>query len=116
MYLVLAIVLNIVIPGYKDITLHIFFLVLFLVIKSAFRYMVLSGICMDRLLAAYEMFSPAQPIRFIVLLYPPQTVFVGGYSLREGILFSRCPTERTNDRPTERVSVTFCFLNNFKNH
>ena len=23
---------------------------------------------------------------------------------------------RPNDRPTERVSVTFCFLNNFKNH
>ena len=36
-----------VIPGYKDITVHIVFLVL-LVIKSAFRYMVLSGICMDR--------------------------------------------------------------------
>ena len=27
--------------------------------------------------------------------------------LWEGILFSR---------PTDRVSVTFCFLNNFKNH
>ena len=46
------------------------------------------------------------------LLYPPQTVFVGGYTvftlsyytprklcLWEGILFSRCPTERTTVRP-----------------
>ena len=31
----------------------------------------------------------------------------GGY-----ILFSRCPSERTN----ESVSVTFCFLNILKNH
>ena len=42
-------------------------------------------------------------------LYPPQTVFVGGYTV-----FTL--SDRTNDRPTERVSVTFCFLNNFKNH
>ena len=47
MYLLLAFVHNIVIPGYKDITLNILFLVL-LIISSAFRYMVLSGICMDR--------------------------------------------------------------------
>ena len=45
-YLLLANVHNIIIPGYKDITLHIFSLVL-LVIKSAFWYMVFSGICMD---------------------------------------------------------------------
>ena len=32
--------------------------------------------------------------------------------LWEGILFSRCPSVRTS----ECVSVTFCFLNNFKNH
>ena len=38
-------------------------------------------------------------------LYPPQTVFVGGYTV-----FT------LSDRPTVRVSVTFCFLNNFKNH
>ena len=37
---------------------------------------------------------------FQSLLYPPQTVFVGG------ILFSRCPSVRP--------SVTFCFLNHFK--
>ena len=43
------------------------------------------------------------------LLYPPQTVFVGGYTV-----FTL--SDRPNDRPTERVSVTFCFLNNFKNH
>ena len=43
------------------------------------------------------------------LIIPPQTVFVGGYTV-----FTL--SDRTNDRPTERVSVTFCFLNNFKNH
>ena len=32
--------------------------------------------------------------------------------LWEGILFSRCPSERTN----ESVSVTFCFLNILKSH
>ena len=42
------------------------------------------------------------------LFIPPQTVFVGGYQFAGGILFSRCPTVR--------VSVTFCFHNNFKNH
>ena len=39
------------------------------------------------------------------LLYPLQTVFVGGYTV-----FT------LSDRSTDRVSVTFCFLNNFKNH
>ena len=32
--------------------------------------------------------------------------------LWEGILFSRCPSERTN----ESVSVTFCFFNILKSH
>ena len=41
-----------------------------------------------------------------VLLYPPQTLFVGG------ILFSRCPSVR----PSVRPSVTLCFLNNSKSH
>ena len=36
-------------------------------------------------------------------LYPPQTVFVGGYT----VFTSVRPNERTN----ESVSVTFCFLN-----
>ena len=36
--------------------------------------------------------------------------------LWEGILFSRCPKVRPSDRPTDRVSETFCFFNNFKNH
>ena len=36
------------------------------------------------------------------LLYPPQTLFVGG------ILFSRCPSVRP--------SVTLCFLNILKSH
>ena len=44
-----------------------------------------------------------------LFLYPPQTVFVGGYTVFR-------LSDRPNDRPTERVSVTFCFLNNFKNH
>ena len=43
-YLLLAIVHNIVLPGYKDITLHIFFLVLFgnekcFPVYGAFRYL-----------------------------------------------------------------------------
>ena len=41
-----------------------------------------------------------------LLLYPPQTLFVGG------ILFSRCPSVRLSVRP----SVTLCFLNNSKSH
>ena len=36
--------------------------------------------------------------------------------LWESILFSRCPNVRPSIRPTDRVSVTFCFFNNFKNH
>ena len=43
------------------------------------------------------------------LLYPPQTMFVGGYTV---FTLSERPTERTS----ERVSVTFCFLNILKNH
>ena len=38
-------------------------------------------------------------------LYPPQTVFVGGYTV-----FT------LSESPTDRVSETFCFFNNFKNH
>ena len=38
------------------------------------------------------------------LLYPPQTVFVGGYTV---FTLSVRPNQRTN----ESVSVTFCFLN-----
>ena len=48
------------------------------------------------------------------LLYPPQTLFVGG------ILFSRCPCVRPCVRPcvcpSVRPSVTLCFLNNSKSH
>ena len=36
--------------------------------------------------------------------------------LWEGLLFSHCPSVRTNKRTTIRVSVTFCFLNILKNH
>ena len=42
-----------------------------------------------------------------VLLYPPQTVFVGGYTVFTSVLPTVCVCVR--------VSVTFCFLNNFKN-
>ena len=42
----------------------------------------------------------------MILLYPPQTLFVGG------ILFSRCPSVCACVRP----SVTLCFLNNLKSH
>ena len=45
----------------------------------------------------------------IKCLYPPQTVFVGGYTV-----FTL--SERTNDRTNESVSVTFCFLNILKSH
>ena len=44
------------------------------------------------------------------LLYPPQTLFVGG------ILFSRCPSVRASVRPSVRPSVTLCFLNILKSH
>ena len=53
-----------------------------------------------------------------LLLYPPQTLFVGG------ILFSRCPSVRPSVRPSVcpsvracvRPSVTLCFLNNLKSN
>ena len=48
------------------------------------------------------------------LLYPPQTLFVGG------ILFSRCPCVRPSVCPSVRASVrpsvTLCFLNNLESH
>ena len=44
-------------------------------------------------------------MRKLQIIIPPQTVFVGGYTV-----FT------LSDRPTVHVSVTFCFLNNFKNH
>ena len=40
---------------------------------------------------------------------PPQTVFVGGYTV---FTLSVRPNERTN----ESVSLTFCFLNILKSH
>ena len=48
-------------------------------------------------------------VYIIFLLYPPQTVFVGGYTV---FMLSESPS----DRPTDSVSVTFCFLNILKNH
>ena len=66
------------------------------------------------LIAPFQCFHGVQHrmisvVNIFVFLYPPQTVFVGGYTV-----FTL--SDRTNDHPTERVSVTFCFLNNFKNH
>ena len=51
------------------------------------------------------------------LLYPPQTLFVGGIIPPQtlfvgGLLFSRCPSVCPSIRP----SVTLCFLNNSKSH
>ena len=51
-----------------------------------------------------------QAANHCALLYPPQTLFVGG------ILFSRCPSVRPCVRACVRPSVTFCFLNNLKSH
>ena len=42
-------------------------------------------------------------------LYPPQTMFVGGYTV---FRLSVRPIERKSDS----ASVTFCFLNILKNH
>ena len=53
----------------------------------------------------------SKPKREITNIYTPRKL-----CLWEGILFSRPPSEQTTDRPTQCVSVTFCFLNNFKNH
>ena len=36
--------------------------------------------------------------------------------LWEGILFSCCPSVRKSDQRSDRVYVTFCFLNILKNH
>ena len=44
-----------------------------------------------------------------LFLYPPQTVFVGGYTV---FTLSESPS----DRLTDRVSETFSFFNNFNNH
>ena len=41
---------------------------------------------------------------------PPQTLFVGGYT----VFTSVRPNEQTNERTNESVSVTFCFLNILK--
>ena len=52
--------------------------------------------------------------RFYVILvcnYTPRKL-----CLWKGILFSRCPSVRPNERKSDRASVTFCFLNILKNH
>ena len=45
----------------------------------------------------------------VIYLYPPQTVFVGGYTV---FTLSVRPDVRASIRP----SVTFCFLNKLKSH
>ena len=59
----------------------------------------------------YMYYHGSEKVGFLLKfsLYPPQTVFVGGYTV---FTLSESPT----DRPTDRVSETFCFFNNFKNH
>ena len=47
------------------------------------------------------------------LFIPPQTVFMGGYTV---FTLSKCPSVHPSVRPTDRVSVTFCFFNKFQNH
>ena len=65
-------------------------------------------------LVVYVLFKPSnqviQPLDKNVLLYPPQTLFVGG------ILFSRCLSVRPSVCACVRPSVTLCFLNILKNH
>ena len=46
-----------------------------------------------------------------VLLYPPQTMFVGGYTV---FTLSVRPSVRPSERTNESVSETFCFLNILK--
>ena len=60
--------------------------------------------------AILSTFSKLPILSLRSLLYPPQTLFVGG------ILFSRCPSVRPCVRPSVRPSVTLCFLNNSKSH
>ena len=48
-------------------------------------------------------------ITFSPLFIPPQTVFVGGYTV-----FTL--SVRPNERPSDLASVTLCFLNILKNH
>ena len=45
----------------------------------------------------------------VFVFYTPPKLFVGGYTV-----FTL--SERPSERPSDRVSVTFCFLNSFKNH
>ena len=64
--------------------------------------------CRMLLESILQYFSPSLSYHLSLrpLLYPPQTLFVGG------ILFSRCPCVC----PSVRPSVTLCFLNNSKSH
>ena len=59
----------------------------------------------DILIGGFKYSKRGMEVGLICLLYPPQTVFVGGYTVF-----------MLSDRPTNRVSVTFCFLNILKNH
>ena len=54
-----------------------------------------------------DIHSPTDSV--IMSFYPPQTVFVGGYTV---FTLSESPSVR----PTDRVSETFCFLDILKNH
>ena len=52
-----------------------------------------------------EAYEDVLLIKKKVLIIPPQTMFVGGYTVFTLSVL-----------PCMRVSVTFCFLYNFKNH
>ena len=60
--------------------------------------------------SGYDVIKSFCAMLFIII--PPANCVCGRVYCFHGVR----PTDRTNDRPTERVSVTFCFLNNFKNH
>ena len=62
----------------------------------------------------YSLFEPDDPDELKMNLYPPQTVFVGWYTV---FTLSVLPTVCVCVRVCVRVcvSVTFCFLNNLMN-
>ena len=78
------------------------------VISLPYIFQVLYVLCFSR--PRYQV-SVYRTIGPLVSYYTPRKL-----CLWEGILFSRCPSERSTDRPSECASVTFCFLNILENH
>ena len=99
MYLLLAVVHNIVIPGYKDITLHIFFLVL-------------SGICMDRTLLVLKHISDkmqANPEKF-------QAIIPGKIGHENCTSLTVCGSEIKCEVSVKLLGVTIDFMLNLDEH